>query len=200
MSRHTSPLPRLPGMGPHVSVKSACARTKAMQNESFVARLRASYVAVGLLKPETRIAASATVLVTLIVIAISRVPMRSALEIDLTKPRPHGVIRDYTALGFSLPADTGSAAQGKTARIVLSRALPEKFELEIEARYVRMDANLPTIMQIAETRLEHAFMTSYSTFQTSVEHKMSTREIDFLLDPRLILEIKKIAIRPQVTP
>jgi hypothetical protein len=171
-----------------------------MQSGNWLASLRSSYVGASLQKLETWIAIGVTAAVTIAVAVVSHTTQPLPVDVDFTVQRSNGPPLGYTLLGFSMPAPSGSETQGQVARIILPRSLPERFELVIEGRTVRPERDTKALVRVAETALEHHFPRVPGIGRLAVQHARSTREIELVMMPGQALEIKRVAIRPELAP
>lgn len=91
--------------------------------------------------PDVRVAAGLTCLVALLVLAIGRVPLSHGIQLDLREGDRIGGASQLWVVGFSMSREFGRVAPEPVAqadvRIVANRPLPERFELTLEAWWMK---------------------------------------------------------------
>jgi len=109
------------------------ARSGELQ-QGLAARVRQSYVASGLRRPEHWISAAVAVVVGAVVMVLAQRPIERGSSIDLASRDHHGLAEQITVVGFGWPDESGRKVVGRDSRLVWNRRLPEQFVLEIEGR------------------------------------------------------------------
>jgi hypothetical protein len=127
---------------------------------------------------ENLTAAAVTLVVVAVVLLVSRVPLPVGLTIDLRAARPLGGARGVTLVGFSPPRPVGRMLEKPVGTLIVNRALPHRFDLEMEGRGFGRALPVAFEVRVGDSRYAGAFDGDPSVHTMHVDNPGGERQIE----------------------
>jgi hypothetical protein len=158
--------------------------------------LGGSYAGGTLRRPESLAALAVVALVSIAVFAFARVPIDEALEIDFRVFDPVGGGVQATLIDFSNFRDFGRMSPGPTARVVLNRPLPQRFELSIIAWWLNGNGMAPLQIELDDESVPIQIGPGKQAHTIAIENRNAARTLTLRFDPGRNLAVQSLTLTP----
>lgn len=153
-----------------------------------------SYVAKSLRQAETHLAAGIVLAVTLLVVALSRVPLNEGIVVDFCENDRSDGTAQATPSGLSLATAEGRSNVGPHVTVVTNRPLPRRFALFIDGKWRSPGASGAVQIRVGNSRKQVTFGAAESLQAVGFENPDGTRDIELEVEPGKTFSVRRLTV------